>query len=736
MPVSQLLELAKAGRYDEFESRCLGLLESGQLTLPQLVGAFEEFERRGQAGPLATLTQMIFETVDVGTDPQAALALARVALIASPGSEDLRRITVDLYRRLYGHTVRFDVVLAASGINAGRPVRSALNLLDLCLTLQPGDTLISRMDDRVVEVADIDRENGLFTLRREGRTTTVPAPEVVREYERIAADDFRVLRQMRPAELAKLIHEDPVAVVIGLIHAHGEHIDADLLKHELVPKYIESKDWSRWWTKARGELRRSPHVVMEGRSPIILSYCLAGRTLEDETWDAFTAQRDPVHWMSAVEGYVREKTSRRETPDAALLWRFHDHILNYAIEVRSRRPAEALACGLVIGRLAEKGLPTVDESRDLAVAILRDAADPGLLLRGVEHENLRERGLTALESARPSDWVRYTIAWLPTAPAALLDKLASGALDAGQADAVQGFIDYGLSDPAAHPELMYWLWKGPKKRDALRLPADEDLFRTILDTLSTLGRTVAADPAVVKEFRHRMKAALGIRDYDKVRQCLSKLSEAAAIPIRRQLQRLEGLGENAPARMLDILRDFQPQLWAAAPLQMAPWEDRETIWCTSEGLRRRTGERDEILNKKMPENAKKIGEAASHGDLSENSEYKFALEERDLLRARLAVINDELSRAHVLEARGMTNDQIGIGSRVTLRDVANGAERVMTFLGPFETDVEHGIFSYLAPVSQKLMGARIGDRITLTADGVDTELEVMTITTALPVGGS
>lgn len=735
MPVSQLLDLAKAGRYDEFETRCLGLLESGQLSLSQLVGAFEEFERRGQAEPLATLTQMIFDTVDPGSDAQAALKLARIALIASPNSADLRRIAVDLYRRLYGHTVRFDAVLAASGLTGGRPVRTALKLLDLCLTLQPGDTLISRMDDRVVEVADIDRENGLFTLRREGRTTTVPAPEVVREYERIGADDFRVLRQLRPAEVAKLIQEDPVAVVIGLIHSHGEHIDADLLKHELVPKYIESKDWSRWWTKARGELKRSPYVLMEGRSPIILSYCAEGRTLEDETWDTFVAQRDPVHWMTTVEGYVREKTARKETADAALLWRFHDHIVNYAAEIRGWRPAEALACALVIGRLAEKGLPTVDESRGLAVAMLRDASDPGLLLRGVQHENLRERGLEALQVARPGDWVQYAVSWLPTAPAGLLDKLAGGAIDAGQTDAVQAFIDYGLSDPASHPELMYWLWKGPKKKEALRLPADDDLFHMILDALSALGRTVAADPAIVKEFRHRMKAALAIRDYDKVRQCLSKCSEAAAIPIRRQLQRLEGLGENAPARLLDILRDIHPALWVAPPLQIAPWEDRETIWCTREGLRRRTAERDEILNKKMPENAKKIGEAAAHGDLSENSEYKFALEERDLLRARLAVVNDELSRAQVLEPRGITNDQIGIGSRVTLRNIADGSERVMTFLGPFETDIEQGVFSYLAPVSQKLMGRQVGDRIIITADGEDREFAVVTITAALTFEG-
>ena len=731
MPVSQLLALAQAGQYDAFEARCLELLESDQLTLAQLAAPFQAFEQHGEAERLATLTLMIIENVGVDAEPAAALALVRTALTASPKHEELRRLTAELYRRVHGQTEGFDALLAASGLREGRPIRSALKLLDLSLALRPGDTLISRMDDRVVEVSEVDHGRGLFTLRREGRTTVVPAVEAARDYDRIAGDDFRVLRQLRPERLAQLIQEDAVAVVVGLIHAHGEHIDADVLKHELVPKYIASKDWSRWWTKARAELKRSPHVLVEGRSPIILSYSAEAKTLEDEAWDVLASQNDPVDWLHTVEGYLREKAARKEQPDQPLLWRIHDHILNYAGDVRARRPAEALACGLVLARLAEKGLPSVDESRDLPVTILREAADPGLLLRGVEHENLRERGLDALQAARPEAWLRIALGWLPTAPAGLLDKLAAGVIQAGDAAAVQAFIDQGLADLARHPELIYWLWKGPKRRDALRLPRDEDLFRMIVDALSALGRTISADADIVREFRHRMKAALSLRDYERVRQCLAGCSEAAAITIRSQLLRLEGLGENAPARLLDILRDVHPRLWVVRPQDVAPWDDPETIWCTIDGLRRRTAERDEILNKKMPENAKRIGEAASHGDLSENSEYKFALEERDLLRARLAKINDELSRARTLAPHDVPSEHVGVGSRVTLRNMADGNERVMTFLGPFETDVDAGVFNYSAPLSQRLMGRPVGDHVTLNIDGHEVEFEVAAISCAV-----
>ncbi len=738
MPVSELLEVARSRGLEAFENRCLQLLEEGRLSLPQLATAFEQLEHDGQAERLATLAQMVLENADVTADPHSALPLARVALTTAPRNEALIRLTADLYRRAFGQTPGFDVVLAASGLTAGRPVRNALKLLDLCLALQPGDALYSRLDDRVVEVAEIDRANGLFVLRREGRTTTVPAAEVARDYDRIAADDFRVLRQLRPERLARLIEDDPVAVVLGLIHAHGSHIDVEVLKHELVPRFIESKDWSRWWTRARGLIKRAPNIVMEGRAPVILSYRAAARTLEEETWAALGRHNDPLDWMATIESYLREKADRQEPADSALLERFAGHLLQYVEAVRARRPAEALTCALILDRLGERGVPLPAESAGLSGNLLREAADPGRLLREVDHEGLRDRGIEVLQAARPDDWLTFALAWLPTAPAPLLDRIAAAAVDAGQTAAVQAFIDAGLGDPARNPELLFWLWKGPRCRDALRLPTDDDLFRLILDTLSALGRTLPAEAEVIKVFRQRMKAALSLRDYDKVRQVFQRLSDAAAIPVRRQLERLEGLGENAPARMKDLLRDVHPQLWVVRRTELQPWEDQETIWCTAEGLARRTAERDELLNKHLPENARRIGEAAAHGDLSENSEYKFALEERDLLRARLAKLNDELSRARQLEPHDVPADSVGIGSRVTLRRIDTGELRVMTFLGPFETDVDRGIFSYLAPVSQKLMGARAGDRVTLITDNHEQLYEVASVEPVLrrPTVGS
>jgi transcription elongation GreA/GreB family factor len=733
MSASQWLQPVKDGDLDAFELRCLEALEQGDLALTELVPAFEELERQAQAERAAALGQMVLENTDARSDPAAALKIACIALLGDPGNAELRERTAALYRQMHGDKPGFDALLDASGLTTGRPARNALRLLDACLSLELGDALISRTENVVVEVVKVDLRHGLVTLRHPQRPKTVTPTEFSREYERVAPDDFRVLRALRPEQLAERLQSDPVAVVIGLIRAHGELIDQDFLKRELVPKYIAAREWSKWWTRARARLQRSPHVIVEGRAPVLLRYTAAPRTLEDTTWEAFVDASDPEQWLAIIEGYLRDKRKHRELPDAALLARCQAQLAEHRERLGGRRPSEALACALVSEIIAAGAGQTGDDAPKPAQEMLRRSTDPAELIAGLESEPLCGRALNALLRARPEDAAARAAGLMPTAPASLLDRIVAAARDAGLLELVQTHIDTALADPVDYPELVYWLWRGPDETAGLRLPPLPELFLTILEALSPRGRRLSlVKKEPMKRFRQRARAALSLRDYAQVRACLEQTTADRAVTLRRQLERLEGIGANARSRMLNMLRAVHPELWAAPQERVAPWDDPDVLWNTAAGIRRKTEERDHLVNVTMRENAKRIGEAAAHGDLSENSEYRFALEERDLLRARLAQMNSDLARAEAIAPHSVPRDHVGIGSRVTLRDSADGSSYVLTFLGPFDADVEQGVYSYRAPLSLRLMGARVGDRLTLAPDGRERELEVVEIADGLP----
>lgn len=732
MPATGLLDLAKQGDLDQFETVCLEHIGGDTGTLKDLVRPFQRLERGQKSDRVATLAMTILENGDTAADTKSAYHIARSALFASPKNDDLRAKVVDLCKQAYDGTDGFDQALEASGLAGDRPARAALKLLSVYLDLQPGDTLIGRMDDRAVQIVDIDRENGILTMKRQDRNVTIPAAELAREYDRVDASDFRVMKQLQPEKLTSMIDNDPAELVVGLLHAHGESMDSDQLKNELVPRYIEHGRWSKWWTKARPILKRATKIRVEGRSPLIMSLQTESVSLEDEAKTRFAEKRDPDHYLDVIESYYKDKAALKDDPNAELLKHFHEEIVSYAASIVPKRPSEALGCAVVLQRLAENGMELDENSQAMAKEILTNAKDPVKVIQRLSQDNYWARSLAILPKARPDDATDILIALLPEAPSTQLDTIAKTLIKEERTETVAELIETAENNPLEYPEVLYWLWKGSKLQEKLEYwPTPTSLLRRTLDTWTALGRAAGTRDEQVKHFRTKMRAAFALKDHAILKEALENLDEAAAVTVRRQLERVDGFGDTLRSKALELLRDKHPQLWMKRRVEVQPWEDDRVIFSTQLGIEKKVAERDDIENVKLREVAVRIGEAASHGDLSENSEYKFALEERDLLRARLARINEDLSKAQAIDPHGIQDTHVGIGTRVTFKEVASGDSRTMTFFGPFDTNVDEGIYSYLSPFAQSVMGTKLNEKVTLTLDGKEGEYEVTSIESGL-----
>ena len=118
----------------------------------------------------------------------------------------------------------------------------------------------------------------------------------------------------------------------------------------------------------------------------------------------------------------------------------------------------------------------------------------------------------------------------------------------------------------------------------------------------------------------------------------------------------------------------------------------------------------------IPANTRAIEEARSHGDLSENSEYKYAKEHARELNRRKGDMEKELNALEVADLRNVTvGDKAILWSVATIRHAGTGDTEKITILGLYDGDTEKNYISYMAPLGEALLDKRVGDTVTLPA---------------------
>jgi transcription elongation factor GreA len=128
-----------------------------------------------------------------------------------------------------------------------------------------------------------------------------------------------------------------------------------------------------------------------------------------------------------------------------------------------------------------------------------------------------------------------------------------------------------------------------------------------------------------------------------------------------------------------------------------------------------------------PANIKDIEEAIAHGDLSENAEYHAAKEKQAHIAGRMAMLDDRIARAQVIDSAGQEADKVRFGATVRLSDIETSDEVSYAIVGEEEADAKQGRISITSPVARALMGREVGDEIEVKVPKGRREFEVLEI---------
>ena len=124
-----------------------------------------------------------------------------------------------------------------------------------------------------------------------------------------------------------------------------------------------------------------------------------------------------------------------------------------------------------------------------------------------------------------------------------------------------------------------------------------------------------------------------------------------------------------------------------------------------------------------------IRTAVEHGDLSENAEYKAALERQQFVQARLNHLTRRLGELSKIDLSEIPVDRIGFGSRVTVTDLRTRDEETYTLVFGDYIDIDSGQISVASPLGQTLLGKQSGDKVSLQLPRGERKLHIKRVVT-------
>jgi transcription elongation GreA/GreB family factor len=614
-----------------------------------------------------------------------------------------------------------ELVLEGSG-----DLDAAVTQIELYARLQPGAFAVDRSFLTCGRVESLDGADGRVVLRFEDRKSEY-GPATLKKLRPRPADYFPGLMLYDPERLRTLADEDaPGFVRLALASNREGRISYRELKG-YATELLGEKGWKSWWARAKPSLKREPMIGMTSGSQPQFRLLRQADRYEERLKRKFDHAKDHADKLTRVMNYLDEvnrdakQSKGQHKADPDLLAHFGNGAAKVAVAVVKEDPSLALAGLALHAEIAARGVDVARPNPKAAAKVIAMIPDAGALVSALS-EGLLQRSLDYLRAALPERWGEVWAAVLMKAGRRQCESITRILIEADQDGPLKKALLEAVERPTSSPELLCWLWRSKygsgtsakfvAKVEELTERVVGDAMFALLDSSGKLyGMSLEENHLKVLE---TARASLAVQNNRPLLGLIDAADRREGIRLKALIQGNAGLSPAQRTQYLGYLRSKYADIFIEITRE---WEEGGTIYTTEDGLRRMEKKLNHIIEEEIPEVARQIGEAASHGDLSENSEYTAALEKRDQLASNATRLENELSAARVINHEMAASDFVNIGTRVVTVAQDSGEEEVYTFLGPWDTDVENRVLNYQAPLAMAFMGAKVGDTVTFGEEG-------------------
>ena len=683
----------------------------------------------------ANVLSQLYETIKDTEDKDTAIEILKIILQYDEKSPSTRNSLVECYRQKYAGHSHLEEYIEASNISKNlRSVFEAINDFEKHIAFDAG-SFVCHSSWGVGRIKKVEGEILTVNFGKKNGVKQISLKMAVNALKPLANDHIWVIKatSKNPAELKEKVKKNVADFLKIIIKSFDNNCDDKKIKAELVPSILTASEWTSWHSKAQEIFRTDPTFdvnPMDNSCHIVRSREIS---LEERLANEFRAEKS---FFSRIDIMMRY-TNNAETDKNSELYR--DMFNYFAGFMKSINVVDAQVVGayLSIQKLLQNHSSWENPAKFTFSDLYSEIENPRELyleLKDTKNTSLKEDFINSIEMFL-ADWDDQFIKIFPTVlKKSMLDTL----IKKDKTQKVQRLVKESFEDYKNYRNAALFFYKECRNEEWYKNAgiSFEKQLVTMVNIISTCYREINYHLNTT-ENKKTIKAACTLLFQDK----------NGDEPVNTMLNYMLENGPDTIARMYTMINDvkdlessYKAQLRSGILNKYPDYKFEETeikqeaptgLLVTQKMYDAKKAEEEDIETVQIPQNSEEVNEARSKGDLSENAEYETAKAKQRELNAKLAQLKADLAKANIFDTTTVTTSIISFGTAVTVHNNKENTDATYTILGPWESDPENGIISYMSPLGNKLLNKKAGENIVFKGnDGREWDLTVKEINVA------
>lgn len=525
----------------------------------------------------------------------------------------------------------------------------------------------------------------------------------------LAKDHIWVLKAtMQKEDLIKSVKADKAETLKIIIRSFDNNCDFKRIKAELVPSILTPGEWTSWNSAAKKILETDSSFGVNPNDISMYTVRDGNISPEEKISNEFKAQKQ---FFARADLLVKFFESDDTDNSSELFAEMYSYFTGYLKNI-SKVNEQVLASYLLVRSISAIDKQFAFPVKETFAEIYNRIEDPKeiyLLLKDSKSTHFKEDFIRCIKLL--PNWNEEYVKLFPIV---LKEELLNDLIKEGHVEDVQKLVRTSFEAFKDFRETVLFFFKECQDKDWFN-EAGVSYEKQLITLINIIELTF-------REINNHVNSTENKKINKNATDLLFKTDAI--------FNYMFANGEDAVKKMytlIDDISDIDPSYKALArnkilekypdfKFRVSEEKKQQSVGLivTAKKLAEKKAEVDEIQNVLIPKNAAEVADAKAKGDLKENQEYKSAKEEQHFLNLKLTNLQNELNRAVVFDPTTSTTAIISFGTVATLKDNQTGNEETYTILGPWESDPDNNVISYMAPFGDAILNKKVGDVLQFT----------------------